>query len=130
MEKSPVKSYQDLMVWQKAIALADLVYAETKKFPKEELYGLTNQIRRAVVSIPANIAEGWGRDSTKNYVQFLKISRGSLYELETMMVISFNQNYLDKQALTSCKNEINELGRMLNTLIKKLNNYAANATNN
>ena len=90
MERVPVKSYKDLVVWQKGIMLVDLVYAVTGKFPKEEMYGLTNQIRRAAVSIPANIAEGWGRDSTKNYLQFLRISRGSLYEVETMLTISFN----------------------------------------
>jgi four helix bundle protein len=130
MERVPVKSYKDLVVWQKGIMLVDLVYAVTGKFPKEEMYGLTNQIRRAAVSIPANIAEGWGRDSTKNYLQFLRISRGSLYEVETMLTISFNQKYLDETSLITLTDKISEVGRMLNTLIKKLTDYTSEPTNN
>ena len=123
MAAGNVKSYRDLLVWQKGIALADIVYAETKTFPKEELYGMTIQVRRAAASIPSNIAEGWGRESTKNYVQFLKISRGSLFELETMMIICRNQKYLPDTALQSILKVTGELTKMLNAIISKLNSY-------
>ncbi len=82
MEKQTVTTYKDLVVWQKGIELVNEIYVVTRIFPKEEMFGLTNQLRRAAISIPANIAEGWGRSSTKNYVQFIKISLGSLFELE------------------------------------------------
>ena len=95
MENKKIESYKDLIVWQKGIDLVKNVYTITKSFPKEEMFGLTNQMRRASVSIPANIAEGWGRNSTKNYIQFVRISRGSLFELETLLVIAKNQNYID-----------------------------------
>jgi len=111
MEKKKITSYKDLVVWQKGVEFVNEVYMITKKFPKEEMFGLTNQMRSASVSIPANIAEGWGRHSTKNYVQFVRISTGSLFEFETMFVIPRNLNYID------------ELGKMLNKLIQGLNNY-------
>jgi four helix bundle protein len=77
MENKKIESYKDLIVWQKGIELVNEIYVLTKMFPKEEMFGLTNQMRRAAVSIPANIAEGWGRNSTKSYIQFVRISRGS-----------------------------------------------------
>lgn len=123
MPGGTIKSYKDLLVWQKGIDLVNVVYHETGKFPKEELYGLTSQIRRAAVSIPANIAEGWGRDSTKNYLQFLKISRGSLFELETMLIICFNQKYINESTLHLLLPSINELSKMLNSMMTKLNGY-------
>lgn len=123
MGKEEIKSYKDLVVWQKGVVLVDTVYSETRKFPKEEMYGLTNQIRRAAISVPANIAEGWGRDSTKNYIQFLKIARGSLFELETMLIICGNQHYLNQSELTGFLTVINELAKMLNKMIQKLNDF-------
>jgi len=123
MEQKKIESYKDLIVWQKGIELVNELYAITKKFPKEEIFGLTNQIRRAAVSVAANIAEGWGRNSTKNYIQFLRISRGSLYEIETMLVIANNQNYINEQIKSSLSQNINELGKMLNKLIKSLETY-------
>ena len=77
-----VNSYKELIIWQKSMVLVSKVYSLTKKFPNDEKYGLVSQLNRASVSIPANIAEGWGRESRKNFVQFLRISRGSLFELE------------------------------------------------
>jgi four helix bundle protein len=120
MEQKKIESYKDLIVWQKGIELVDELYTITKKFPKEEMFGLTNQIRRASVSIPANIAEGWGRNSSKNYIQFLRISRGSLFEIETMLVIANNQNFITEQMKSSISMKIDELGKMLNKLIKNL----------
>ena len=88
MENKKVESFKDLFVWQKGIELVNDIYKLTKQFPKDEVYGLTSQIRRAAISIPANIAEGWGRGTTKNYIQFLEISRGFLLELETLIIIA------------------------------------------
>jgi four helix bundle protein len=87
------------------------------------MFGLTNQIRRAAVSVPSNIAEGWGRNSTKNYTQFIRISIGSLYEIETQLVIAINQNYITNQNKNTLTERIDELGKMLNTLLKSLNYY-------
>jgi four helix bundle protein len=126
MEKKKIESYKDLVVWQKGIELVNELYTVTKEFPKEEMFGLTNQIRRAAVSVPANIAEGWGRNSTKNYIQFIRISIGSLYEIETQLVIANNQNYITNQKKSTLSEKIDELGKMLNTLLKKLDNYNAN----
>jgi len=76
-----MKTYRDLLVWQKAMTLVTEVYRKTKTFPREEVYGLTSQVRRSAVSIPSNIAEGYGRNSTSDYIRFLQIASGSLYEL-------------------------------------------------
>ena len=85
---APVRSYLDLIVWQRALDLAENVYEATRKFPKEEIYGITSQMRRAAVSVPANIAEGMARNSTKELLQFLVVARGSLSELDTHLVLS------------------------------------------
>lgn len=120
MEKKKIESYHDLIVWQKGIELVKDIYSITKNFPREELYGLTSQIRRAAISIPSNIAEGWGRGTTKNYLQFLQISRGSLFELETQIIIANKQDYVNQENCSNIIDKINELGRMLNALITKL----------
>ena len=120
MENRRVESFKDLFVWQKGIELVNEIYKLTKLFPKEELYCLTSQIRRAAISVPSNIAEGWGRGTTKNYIQFLEIARGSLYETNTLIIISYNQDYVNKEICDKIEEKINEIGRMLNTLIAKL----------
>jgi four helix bundle protein len=120
MENRRVESFKDLFVWQKGIELVNEIYKLTKLFPKEELYCLTSQIRRAAISVPSNIAEGWGRGTTKNYIQFLEIARGSLYETNTLIIISYNQDYVNKEICDKIEDKINEIGRMLNTLIAKL----------
>lgn len=122
MENKKVESFKDLIVWSKGIELVNDIYKVTKNFPKEELYGLTSQIRRAAISISANIAEGWGRGTTKNYIQFLDISKGSLFELDTLIIIANNQDYLNTENCSEIENKINEIGRMLNALITKLEN--------
>lgn len=96
------------------------IYSVTSSFPKSELYGLTSQIRRASTSIPANIAEGYGRESGKNYIQFLKISRGSLYELDTFLTIALGLKYLTKDQRNSLNGKTEELSKMINSLLKKL----------
>ncbi|MBL7138141.1 MAG: four helix bundle protein [Bacteroidales bacterium] len=114
-------SYHDLEVWKRGVQLVKKVYKLTSGFLKSELYGLTSQIRRAAVSFPANIAEGWGRESSKNYVQFLRNSRGSLFELDTLMIIAEELNYISSDQLLQLQEEVNELGKMLNSIIKKIN---------
>jgi four helix bundle protein len=87
-QKGVIRSYRDLRVWQQAMDLAEACYRATRQFPREELYGMTSQIRRAAVSVAANIAEGHGRDSTGEFVQFLRVAQGSLKELETHLLLS------------------------------------------
>lgn len=94
------------------------IYELTKTLPKDERFGLTSQMRRCSVSIPSNIAEGWGRLSRKNYIRFLRVSRGSLYELETQLLITKELNYIND--CESIENLIIEISKMLNSLIKKL----------
>ncbi len=115
-----MESYQKLGVWKKAIELVTDIYEITKTFPKEEIYALTNQIRRAAISIPANIAEGWGRNMTKEYIQFLRIARGSLLELETHLIISVNLQYLNSQTLGILLQKTQEINKMLNSLVNSL----------
>jgi len=117
---SGIKSYRDLIVWQKSIYLVRNVYISTQKFPKEELYGLTNQMRRCAVSIPSNIAEGYGRNSTGDYKRFLQIAVGSLYELQTQIEISFQLKYLDENNLNSIISLCTEIDKILYSLIQKI----------
>jgi len=115
-----VKSYEELDVWQKGVSLAIEVYKVTELFPRSERFGLMGQIRRAATSIPANIAEGWGRGSTKEYIQFLLVARGSLLELETHLVISQKLNYVKEEQFEDLKMQTRRIGRMLNGLIQAL----------
>ena len=96
MKKNTVKTHHDLNVWKKAISLVTLIYKYTANFPKEEVYGLTSQIRRCAVSIPSNIAEGSARTTKKDYAHFLAIALGSIAELETQLIISKNLSYLSE----------------------------------
>ena len=92
----------------------------TKTFPKDEQYGIISQIRRCAISIPANLAEGYGRQSTQDYIRFLKIARGSLFELQTLFEISKDLSYLDNEVYNIIQTNMNEIERMLNSLISKL----------
>lgn len=112
--------YQQLLVWQKSMDLVVEVYSITRRFPKEEMFALTSQIRRAVVSVPSNIAEGAGRKSTRDYLHFLKIANGSLNEVETQMILSERLGYLQPEALNTVAAHISEIGRMLSSMIQKL----------
>lgn len=115
-----IKSYRDLVVWQKSMALITEIYSITRLFPKEELYGLVSQIRRSAVSIPSNIAEGYGRYSTNDYTRFLQIAIGSLYELQTQLEICLNLGYLSKDTFEKVYEQSREIERMLSSLIKKV----------
>jgi four helix bundle protein len=115
------RHYQELTVWQKAMDLAELVYTATDGFPQKEMFGLTNQIRRAGVSVPSNIAEGQGRRSVRDFVRFLGISNGSLQELETQVMIATRLTYMSEQRCSEVIERSSEVGRLINGLIKSLN---------
>ncbi len=110
-KRKPAKSFKDLIVWQKAYRLVLETYKTTKEFPKEELYGLTQQMRRAAISIPCNIAEGYGRKHKREYHNFLSIAYGSLLEYETQFLLSRDLNYAKSNE--TVKGLINEVGAML-----------------
>ena len=116
----PVRHYTDLEVWCVAMDVADAVYEVSASFPKDESFGLTSQVRRAAVSIPSNIAEGWGRGRTKEYVQFLRYARGSLYEVETQLRIAARRGYLPDARLDTILDQTTSIGRMLVGLIRAL----------
>ena len=113
-----VRSYRDLRVWQKGMDLAAEVYRLSRSWPKEELYGLTSQVRRSAASVPANIAEGYGRQSPASYGQFLKIARGSLKELETHLVLAERVGLSAQGSCRDALDQADDLGRMLGGLIK------------
>jgi four helix bundle protein len=115
-----IESYKDLIVWQKAMDFADEVYKLTKLFPKEELYSLTNQIRRAVVSIPSNIAEGKDRHAINEYLHFLSIAKGSLAEVETQLLLAIRFGYITEQQAGNALSLRSEISRMLVALRTKL----------
>ena len=115
-----ILSYRDLDVWQNAMSLVEAVYKATVDFPAEENYGLTSQIRRCAVSVPSNIAEGFMRKSTKEYIQFLYISLGSLGELDTQLEISNRLKYMSNQE--SLNNQILIIRKQLYGLVKSLKN--------
>ena len=110
-------SYRDLIVWQKSMKLSKEIYLLTKTFPKEEFYGLTSQIRRCAISIPSNIAEGKGRNSDKEFIRFLQVALGSVYELQTQLELSLQLNYIDN--IDDLLNLSIEIEKMINTLITK-----------
>lgn len=117
MEKTKINSFKDLRTWQKSMSFIDEVYSLTKTFPSKEQFGLTSQLNRAAVSIACNIAEGWGRESKKSFIQFLRISKGSLFEVDTLLFISVNQKYLDDTKYKELSIQIDEIGKMINSFI-------------
>ena len=117
--ETKIKSYRDLQVWQRAVELAVHIYQATGDFPKTEQYGLTNQMRRAAVSVASNIAEGHGRTEAE-FARYLSISLGSLAELETQLEIARRVGYFSEQAFTQLSEEANVLGRQLNVLSQRV----------
>ena len=115
-----MKSYRELIVWQKSMSMVTEVYAIVNGFPKNEMYELSSQVRRCAVSIPSNIAEGYGRNSTDDYIRFLRTARGSLYELQTQLEIARNLGFLLEAKFSLILSVCNEIERMLNSLISKL----------
>lgn len=115
-----IKSYKELIVWQKSFELVKKIYALTKYFPKEEVYGITSQMRRSVVSSPSNIAEGYGRKSTKSYAQFYSIAFGSALELETQILLAKDLNLAPKSKFNKAEVLLNEVSKMLNSMLTKI----------
>ena len=115
-----VESYRDLFVWQQAMELAVGIYNTTKYWPKEELYGLTSHVRRAAVSIPANIAEGYGRETRASYEHFLRVAQGSLKELETHLLLAERVGTVAAQRIAPMMEQCQSLGKMIRSLIRAL----------
>jgi len=120
-----INSYQDLRVWQDAMSLTEACYLLTRKYPREEMFGLTSQIRRSASSIAANIAEGYGRENTRSFIQFLRISQGSLKELETHLLLSQRLKIAPDETLKILLARCGAIGRMLRTLIRRLERKAS-----
>ena len=116
-----IRSYRELEVWQKAMDLVVPCYQVAEKFPKGEMYGLVVQLQRAVVSVPANIAEGQGRNHTREFINHLSIAYGPLMEVETHLQIAARLSYISQQDLDKVLLQTNEIGRMLNGLMQSLN---------
>ncbi|MGK7935216.1 MAG: four helix bundle protein [Xenococcaceae cyanobacterium] len=117
---SDINDFKDLIIWQKGLVIAEKCYFLTGLFPKDELYGMVQQIRRSAVSIPANIAEGYGRRYTKEYLRFLNIARGSINELETHLILSERVKLCKKQEVEIIISLLREENKMITSLIKKL----------
>ncbi|HSQ23438.1 MAG TPA: four helix bundle protein [Pyrinomonadaceae bacterium] len=115
-----VKNYQELIAWQRAMDLVEDVYRASRDFPREEIYALTSQIRRAAVSVPSNIAEGQGRRSTSDFLRHLSIAYGSLREVETQILISRRLKYISQAKLDEVMSRAGEVGRLLNGLMASL----------
>ena len=117
---TPVRSYRDLIVWQQAMELAKLCYSKTRSFPRSEVFGLTAQIRRSAASVPANIAEGNGRENTGAYIQFLRISQGSLKELETHVLLAQSVELMGAEDAEELLAKSERVGKLLRSLIRTL----------
>jgi len=115
-----IASYKDLEVWQFGMELTKDCYFLTRKFPREEMFGVTSQIRRSAASVPANVAEGHGRESTGDFIQFLRISQGSLKELETHLLLAAKVNICAASAIEPHLQQADRIGRMLRSLIRRL----------
>ena len=120
MTNGRISSYRDLKVWQSAMNIAVACYEVTRSFPKEEMYGLTSQIRRSSVSVAANVAEGFGRENKGSFVQYLRIAQGSLKELETHLMVAARVGLLDISAETELLMRCEENGKMLGALIRSV----------
>ncbi len=115
-----IQSYRDLQIWQKGMSLVTSIYRITEKYPKSEQFTLVSQTRRSAISIPSNIAEGYGRNSTSDYIRFLRISGGSLYELQTQVEIAVNLNYVTPKDFDMVYKASDEIAKMIGGLIKKV----------
>ena len=120
-----VKSFRDLLVWQKAMSLARQIYALTAAFPKEELFGLSSQMRRAAVSVPSNLAEGQGQLTDKGFIPYISRARGSLYELETQAELAAGLGFVARADLDHALADCDEVGRMLHGLAKSMKNASS-----
>ena len=119
MEKETY-NYEDLLVWQKGMCFVEKVYLKTREFPSDELYGLTSQLRRAVTSIVLNIAEGQGKGTSKDFRRFLRVSRGSAYEVNTILQICLRLGYINEEEYVNFRESIVQITKMFSGLIKSL----------
>jgi len=119
-ERKTIRGFKDLIVWQRSVALAVKIYHITREFPRDEIYGLTSQIRRAAISIPSNIAEGHGKGSKPSFASHLDIALGSAAELETQLEIALKIGYLQQNEFDPLLNELTEIVRMLYGLLNKV----------
>jgi len=115
-----MQGYQELQIWQRSRQLVSVIYSLAKQFPPNEQYGLVSQIQRCVISVPSNIAEGWSRNSTKEFVNFLYTARGSLAELETQLLLATDLGYIQTSDLTPVLEEIVQINKMLIAMINTL----------
>ncbi|WP_373514079.1 four helix bundle protein [Persicitalea sp.] len=115
-----VRTFRDLLIWQKSMLLVTTIYRSTSTFPDSERFSLTSQIRRSAISVPSNIAEGFGRRSSGDYLRFLQIAFGSLFELQTQLEIAVNLNYLQKDEFDLLHEQSREVERMMSSFIQKL----------
>lgn len=122
-----IRSYRDLKAWQLALDACLAIYRATSRFPDSERFALTNQLRRAAVSVPSNIAEGYGRGARAEYVRFCRIARGSLFEIETQLFIASELGYLDHGEYESIKSQLQESGRVLAGLLRSLKGVESQA---
>ncbi|TDQ23826.1 four helix bundle protein [Tenacibaculum caenipelagi] len=125
-EKTSIKTFRDLLVWQKSMVFVTEVYKISNDFPKEEVFGLTSQIRRCAVSIPSNISEGYGRQSLGDFIRFLNIGIASLFELQTQLEISLNLEYISNESFTKLYEQSREIERMLYKSHKKVKRKTMN----
>ncbi|MFC1752997.1 four helix bundle protein [Thermoproteota archaeon] len=116
-----ITSFKDLKIWQMGMDVVKEVYSASNDFPRQELYGLTSQLRRSAISIPSNIAEGFKRYHNKEYKQFLYISMGSMAELETQLLIAFQLKFIKQPVMISIVDKLEQISKMTTSLIKKLN---------
>jgi len=117
-----VRSYKDLDAWRAGVRLVKSVYGISRSFPSDERFGLVSQVRRASVSVPSNIAEGWGRGSTQEYLRFLRMARASLFEVETQLIIAQELEFATSEQVNEVQQEASEAGRILTGLIKSIEN--------
>ncbi len=115
-----IRDYRDLIVWKEAMEIAELVYSLTRAFPREEMFGMTSQMRRAAVSIPCNIAEGYGRAQRKPFIQFLRVAQGSLKELETQTLLSSRVGFLPTEGTAELTSRCERLGKRLVQFVRSL----------
>ena len=127
--KNEIKSFEDLVVWKKAHDVVLIIYKLLEKFPKEEKYRIIDQLVRAVVSIPTNISEGFGRYTNKDYVHFLIIARGSVSEVKYLVLLSKDLRYISITEYNELKKELDDIGKMINGLINSLRNKQSNESN-
>jgi four helix bundle protein len=117
-----IRDYRDLLIWQGAMKLAQAIYSTTATFPAAEMYGLTSQIRRSAVSVPSDIAEGYGRENDGDFRRFLAIARGSLAELQTQLILSGELGFIDQKSIASLLENTEEVARMIRGMQKSLAN--------